>query len=138
MNTRIRSRRIELPRHALAHIERRLHFSLDRFMLRISSVDVLVEDLNGPRGGTDKLCRIKIKLRPTGTVIARYVHSSLNTAVAYAARCVEEAMARAVQRIRDSRPNPGDLHAAVATGVRKLPFGSGNRTAWFNFARRSV
>jgi ribosome-associated translation inhibitor RaiA len=128
MNTRIRSRRIELPRQALAHIERRLHFSLDRFALRISSVDVLIEDLNGPRGAADKSCRITIRLRPTGTVIARYVHPSLNTALAYAARCAEEAMARAVQRLRDrrlesrARPAQPPRNPALATEIQRLDF----------------
>lgn len=138
MNTRIRSRRIEIPRQALAHIERRLHFSLDRFELRISSIDVLIEDLNGPRGGPDKSCRIKIKLHPTGTVIVRYAHSSLNTAVAFATRCIEEAVARAVQRVCDRRPASKEPNAVTTNSRVKLLFGSANQTSRSSFARRTV
>jgi putative sigma-54 modulation protein len=114
MNANIRCRRIALSRELRAHIERRLYFSLERFTLRMTRIDVLIEDLNGPRGGLDKLCRIKIRLRPTGTVIAEYVHSNLYTAVACAAGSAAEAAARAVQRLRDRRPEPRTLQGVIS------------------------
>jgi ribosome-associated translation inhibitor RaiA len=51
------------------HIERRAHFALERFAARIRKLTVRVTDVNGPRGGVDKHCRIAIDLIPSGTVM---------------------------------------------------------------------
>ena len=49
-------------------MERRLDFALGRFGGRISQVTVGLEDLNGPRGGADKRCRLAVRLVPSGKV----------------------------------------------------------------------
>ena len=43
--------------------ERRLRFALGRFAGRIDRVLVQVCDTNGPRGGLDKQCRVRVRLR---------------------------------------------------------------------------
>jgi len=59
MRMMIHSRKIALPRTLRDHVERRLGFALGRFENRIDRVTVWLEDLNGPRGGVDKRCRIE-------------------------------------------------------------------------------
>ena len=51
------------------HIERRLFFALERFARRIRRVRVSIGDLNGPRGGVDKYCRVTIALMSTRVVM---------------------------------------------------------------------
>jgi ribosome-associated translation inhibitor RaiA len=50
-------------------IERRLYFALGRFSTGIVSVEILLQDENGPRGGVDKRCRIIVRLRASDDVI---------------------------------------------------------------------
>ena len=45
------------------HVERRLAFALDRFGEQVERVTVRVADVNGPRGGPDKACRVDAALR---------------------------------------------------------------------------
>jgi hypothetical protein len=51
------------------HIERRLSFAVGRFAARVQKLTVRMTDINGPRGGIDKHCRIAIDLFPRGTVM---------------------------------------------------------------------
>lgn len=46
----------------LDHTERRLRFALTRTSDRIKRVVVRLGDTQGPRGGTDKFCRIRVVL----------------------------------------------------------------------------
>lgn len=45
----------------ISHIDRRLSFCLSRVEHDIESVDVTVSDINGPRSGVDKQCKVIIK-----------------------------------------------------------------------------
>jgi len=47
---------------------RRVRRTLVRFAHRIESVIVSFEDLNGPRGGIDIQCRIRVLMLPTGKI----------------------------------------------------------------------
>ena len=47
------------------YIERKLQLSLDRFDHRLDRVRVRLEDVNGPRGGLDKHCRLHVTGRPS-------------------------------------------------------------------------
>ncbi len=47
--------------------ERDIGFAFSRFADSIESVDMLVEDVNGSKGGEDKKCNIKVRLVPSGT-----------------------------------------------------------------------
>ena len=49
-------------RDSLALIRERLEFALGRFSGRVRSLSVRFTDVNGPRGGRDKACRIHVRL----------------------------------------------------------------------------
>ena len=44
-------------------VQRKLAFALSRFADRVQSVDVLLDDVNGPRGGIDQRCRLIVGLK---------------------------------------------------------------------------
>ncbi|MCX7063379.1 MAG: HPF/RaiA family ribosome-associated protein [Proteobacteria bacterium] len=51
------------------HTQRRLGFSLARAADRVRRVKVRLSDVNGPRGGIDKRCRIQVTLNGLGEVV---------------------------------------------------------------------
>jgi ribosome hibernation promoting factor len=107
MKILIRSR-IQVSAADRASVERRLQFSLGRFWQRVERAVVHLEDVNGPRGGEDKVCRIEVRLRPTGSVLVEESGSVVLAAVAGAAERVGRAVSRALERRRDmDRTRPG-------------------------------
>ena len=69
MQLDIRGVNYELNEELKDHVERRLRFALGRFAHRVERVSVLLSDVNGPRGGVDKRCRIAVGLVPRGVVM---------------------------------------------------------------------
>ena len=65
MNLEIRRQGIELTDSHRERLTQRLEFALDRFE-RVEAVEVHVADINGPRAGVDKRCRIHVTLRGAG------------------------------------------------------------------------
>jgi ribosome-associated translation inhibitor RaiA len=100
MQVLIRDRGVELQEDTQERIERSIGFALDRFGPRIKRVTVGLTDLNGPRGGVDKRCRVEVALEPTGTVLIHEDSPDLVAAVDLAAQRVGTAIARKLERDR--------------------------------------
>jgi CBS domain-containing protein len=79
-------------------IRRKLGRKLGKFAFDIERASVRVEDVNGPRGGVDKLCRIKIVLSGLPSVVAEDQDHDLKTAIDGALARAERAVRRAVER----------------------------------------
>lgn len=81
-------------------VERRLLFALGRFAQHLGRVQVWLGDVNGPRGGVDKTCRIVAHVRGVGQVVIEDADAVLPAAVARAAERAGRAVARALERER--------------------------------------
>jgi putative sigma-54 modulation protein len=98
MRIDIRGHRIELTDALRAHIERRLCFALGRFGTRITAVKVTIEDLNGPRGGVDKQCRMTAALASAGHLWVEVLDTAITPAVDQAADRLGRAVTREFER----------------------------------------
>lgn len=81
-------------------IRRRLGEKLGKFRASIERVSVRVEDANGPRGGIDMVCRVKVVLRGLPSVVFEARNVSLNIAVRAALAGTERIVRRTLQRKR--------------------------------------
>ena len=85
-------------------IKRAVSMALERFSHAIGEVRLSVVDINGPRGGLDKLCRVILRLRPGGMVVATAHGTSPEHAANEALRtltgCVTRTMSRRRKRSR--------------------------------------
>ncbi|SIO65886.1 Ribosome-associated translation inhibitor RaiA [Singulisphaera sp. GP187] len=93
----------ELQDELKDHIERRLRFALGRFASRIERIAVRISDVNGPRGGIDKRCRISIGLIPKGVVMIEGAGDDPFILVADAAKRARQSVRRNLERRRRSR-----------------------------------
>ena len=59
----IRVRDIEWTDKLYKEVERSVAFAVDRYQTHVRHVSLYLVDLNGPKGGTDKLCQITATLR---------------------------------------------------------------------------
>jgi len=95
-------------------ITRRLHFTLGRFAPEIERVTARIGDLNGPRGGADKRCRLEVKLRGLGNVLSEACADDLAAAVAFAAERLGRGVARALER-RSQKSSPSLERVSLRT-----------------------
>lgn len=110
MKIEIRSSNVPLSQPLHDHTARRLGFALRTLAEHIDHVVVRLVDLNGPRGGLDKLCRMVVSLRSAGRLIVEATDADAYVAVSQAARRLEERAARRLRRearpLSSRRPSP--------------------------------
>ena len=92
--------------------QERMRFVTRRLRPFISWARIRVSDLNGPRGGVDKRCRIELKTEHQGRVVIESVATDWTAALALALGRVQRVVVRAqqrrqVQRQRLVMPTPG-------------------------------
>ena len=85
------------------YIRRKLGRKLGKFSRHVERSSVRIEDVNGPRGGVDQRCRIKVVLNGLPSVVVEERHEMLQAAI-------DGALARvalAVRQATDSRRSKG-------------------------------
>lgn len=103
MRLHVRIQKVDLPHELNRYIERRLQFCLGRFESRIRRVTVRILDINGPRGGADKRCRMTVCLVPSEVIVVQEINADLFAAIDRAAERAGQALARKLHRARDLR-----------------------------------
>ena len=83
---------------AVQKTESRLIASFSKFGDYVMRVDLTVADVNGPRGGVDKECRVNVQLKRMEDVRVVLVDESLSTSLSRAVKRAERAVDRRVQR----------------------------------------
>jgi hypothetical protein len=83
-----------------ADIRRRLGMKLGKFAWSIERVTVRARDANGPRGGVDQECTVKVVLSGLPSVVVRRRDAALHVAIDEALHAVEQAVRRSVSRRR--------------------------------------
>jgi ribosome-associated translation inhibitor RaiA len=91
---------VELDDHDRALIRRKLGMKLGKFATSIERVSVRVTDTNGPRGGVDQVCSVKVVLSGLPSVVIERQHAALHAAIDVALRATEQAVRRSVRRRR--------------------------------------
>lgn len=98
------------PAAIAAQARRRFEFALGRFGARVRSLTVRLSDLNGPKGGVDKQCRVAIRLDGTKrTIVIEHTDQSAVAAIDRAAERAARAVARALDSLAGWRPVQPDV-----------------------------
>lgn len=98
--TYIRARGVTLGANGRAYIRDELGAKLGKFASRVERVSVRVDDVNGPRGGVDHVCRIKLVLSGRPSIVVEHQAAALRAAVDGAIARAERALGRTVRRLR--------------------------------------
>lgn len=96
-------RGFELTEAIRTYVGRRVHFALDRFSTRIPRVTVRLSDVNGPRGGVDKQCRIQVRLDGHGPLVVTGFAEDLYPAIDSACSRMGRVVARSLDRLQAVR-----------------------------------
>lgn len=85
---------------------RRLLFALSRFDSKIDAVTLSVSDQNGPRGGIDKRCQLRVKLRHRDEIVLTNLDSTVEAGVSKLADRAGRTVARRIRRFQDAYRRP--------------------------------
>lgn len=87
----------------IAHIEHRMSFTLSRLHHEIDSISIMLSDINGPKRGVDKQCRVIIK--PVG--LAEIVITETREKIRHAIdRCLARASQSLSRKLKQRRSAP--------------------------------
>ena len=88
------------------YVDNRICFALARISHRLRRVEVRLSDLNGPRGGIDKRCLIKVHINRIPPVVVTDVQSDLYASIDRAsARAGRTVMRRLAMDKRRHQPS---------------------------------
>ena len=101
MDIKILSRNVVLTDAESETLERRVQFALGRFATEVRTVQLTLTDVNGPKGGSDVLCRAKVILKGSGDVNVSGTDVSAEVVVASVVDRAARSLSRMLDRQRD-------------------------------------
>lgn len=116
----IRTLGTDLSKEQRASVRQKLGMRLGKFANSIERVSVRVEDVNGPRGGMDHICRIKVVLSGLPSVVYEAQDESPDAAIGSALVGTERVVRRSLKR---RRMKPIKVGMRSRTSVGRSPRG---------------
>jgi hypothetical protein len=91
---------VETEDHDRDNIARKLGKKLGKFASSIERITVRLSDANGPKGGRDQICQIKVVLSGLPSIVVEERAAALDTATERAMKATAGAVRRSLQRRR--------------------------------------
>ena len=105
MKLDIRTRHLVLTPEIRDEARHRIAIAFARISPWIRSIDVTITDINGPKGGADKQCRLRVRGRSIRSVVVEHVGTDTLATVSMAAERAEQAILRKMARRRAFAPS---------------------------------
>ena len=108
MFVHIQSRHFPLSEALRKYVKSKVQIMLGRYEAKIIRVDVSLFDINGPKGGEDKCCKIIVKINGASSIVmqetAEDCYDAINTCTRRARRAIKRQLSvrvRTRNKIRD-------------------------------------
>lgn len=105
MRIDIQANGITLTSGLRQHINRRLLSSFESARRHLKKISVRLLDVNGPRGGQDKCCKVHISIVGGQDLVIENTDMHLHTAIEGAAQRAETNLSRRIDKQRDRHIN---------------------------------
>jgi ribosome hibernation promoting factor len=102
----IRTAGVELTREDRAYIKHRIDTRVGKFESSVEQVSFRIADVNGPRGGVDKVCRAKVVVGGLPSVVVERRDRSARAAVDGTLDATERAVRKILRRRRTGTRRP--------------------------------
>jgi ribosome-associated translation inhibitor RaiA len=104
MKIEIQARCFALTEGLRQHVVRRIEYALKSYRIWVDRVEVQLGDVNGPRGGADKFCRVMVRLPHLPALVIRDLGGDLYAVISSAAERAGRTVGRRMaHRIRTKR-----------------------------------
>src|SRR5688572_6305161 len=98
--THIRTADVDLTREDRAYIRHKIDAKISKFSRPVERVSFRLSDINGPRGGVDKVCRAKVVVSGRPSLVIERRHNSARAAVDGTLDAAERAVRKVLRRRR--------------------------------------
>jgi ribosomal subunit interface protein len=103
MELEIRGQNLHVGERLQEQVERQLNFALGQFETWITGATVQLEDINGPKGGIDKQCRVLVNLKGGKTLKIEDVDVDISVAINRAADRLGQVVSREIDKRREKK-----------------------------------
>lgn len=100
MKVQVNARHLGLTKELKMHVKRRLKFALGSRHEQVKRVEVMLSDVNGPKGGEDKRCQVLVKIEGQEDVVVEDTQSHLYSAIDRAASRASQTVSKRISRLR--------------------------------------
>ncbi len=101
MKIKIQARHIALTSDLKAYVKRRIKYALGSRYDNIKHIVVTLSDVNGPRGGEDKRCKVHIALNGKQEIVIDDKQTHFHSAIDLATERASLALTRRIERLRN-------------------------------------
>ena len=106
MEILVHSHNVVLPPHGSADIATRIRFLFGRLAANVSRLHITLKDVNGPRGGRDKVCVIRAELAGGGQIVVQDRSVRMRQSIGRGLRRARAMVSEQVRRRREKRRLP--------------------------------
>ncbi len=103
MDVRLLDRNVGVTAEQREGIDRCLQYAFDRFSSHIRHIDVSLSDVNGPKGGDDLQCRMKIVLDGKGEIMVEGKSVSVEALISETADRAALAVSKRLDRLHNQQ-----------------------------------
>lgn len=100
MRIDIHSRKLALTESLRKYIERKAELALSWAYHKLPHIHLRLDDVNGPKGGVDKVCRIQIPIPSGKPVVIEEIQTDIYSAIDRAIQRAGRTMSRRIKRNR--------------------------------------
>lgn len=100
MKIEVRFHHLQLSEALRDHASRRAWLQLSRFGAEVVTATLGISDVNGPKGGVDKRCRVALRVRRGPSVVLEELSADAYAAVDLAVERAARALGRQLERGR--------------------------------------
>jgi putative sigma-54 modulation protein len=112
MKVEVRCKGFESSDNLAEHVTRKAHQHLSRFGRRVDAVEARLSDVNGPRGGRDKRCRLTVHVPGAPPIHVEELHQDYYASIDLALARVAHAVGRSIERARQHHPAASERRAS--------------------------
>ena len=116
MDIRLQTQHVTLPRRALSRIRTRVKNGLERMTERVARLQVTLKDINGPRGGRDKVCILRAELVDGGQIVVIDRAANLRRAISRCLHRSKRVIDREVKR-RHRAKRRNERHGMLPSAI---------------------
>ncbi len=112
MLIKIHARGFALPDDVKQHTDAKVRLVLGLYFDKIRRVDVFLTDVNGPKGGEDMVCKMKVEANGHSSIVVQKKAVNIREAIDICAHGIKRSAARRFDRITEhvrARFYPGEL-----------------------------